>query len=803
MTLHERVQREAQALAWRARGVHTTGTIAVVVAVLALGAWALTDGRWLAWPRAVPLLVWAGALGLALLAWRLITRRVPPPPLDGVAYGIEAEQGLRPGSLRGALEIAANGATGPLGTRAVADVESRLGQATVLLPDARRNAGQRLAIGSAALLVAFAGLGLLSARARDGLAAVLHPLDAYRGLLLEPLAFEALPAEVPRGMPLTVTVRAPGRARVLIARRTAGAAWTVDTVPVDARLGTASLALGALRAPLTLRVDDGRAPTLERDVQVGDRGWIGDLAIEARYPAYLARPDERLDLAAGVRVPRGAVLRVQAATYAGANGVRLVSEHGDTIRFASLGVGDDASAGGVPIEARLDVTRDARWTWSADAAPNARGVSLPVELPEPLTISMTPDAVPTAEVLFPATDTTIAPSGVVRLVLGAADDHGLAEVAMLVSKERADGRREAPVRTLLERTPDPIWEGAVALSLDGRGLEAGDRLVIEVEAVDASPWRQRGRSRALTLRVPSASEQRTLARSLADSLMARADALAEAERALQRSTSEAARSRELQGGGTRSNEPNQSEGARSQSMSYERAEQMRSLAQQQRELGDKVENLQQGARELEQRLDASGALDKAMQERFRELQQMLRDAMTPEMQQRLSELEQNAERLSGSEVRQSLEQLAEQQRQMREQLEKSAEMLKRAALEGAMETLRDEAQELASAERALGEQLKRPSGSRESPTDARAARDLASRSERLQRDVQELTERLQAEGAQAGASKTQEAQPDVQTAREAMQRAAEQLRQEMATAGEQQAGQQQAGQQEGGEQQAG
>ncbi|MCU0617609.1 MAG: hypothetical protein MUD17_11100, partial [Gemmatimonadaceae bacterium] len=787
MTLHDRVEREAQALTWRVRAMHTASALAAVLLVIALGAWALTDGRWLAWPRGIPLVVWLGALGLAALVWRVVTRRVPAPPRDAVAFGIEREQGLRPGSLRGALELGSEGSTAStvsassrtLAARAIADIEHRLGGTSVLMPHTRRDAGRRLAVGGALVVMAMGAFAVSAVRARDGVAAVLRPFDAYRGLLLAPLAFEDLPTDVPRGMPLTVVVRAPGRTRVMVSRRTSGAAWVTDTVPVDPQSMLATLPLGPLRAPITLRVDDGRAPVLEQDVQVGDRGWVGDLVIDARYPAYLGRPEERLDLASGVRVPRGTVLRVQAGAYAGAHDVRLVTERGDTVRFSSATASDNGA--GVPLDARFEVRDDARWVWDATPAEGADGQRLPVELPAPLDVAMIPDAVPTAEWIAPASDSTIAPTGAVRLAMGAADDHGLAEVALLIRREResASGERSTrgtTTRLLLERVADPVWEGEHVLRLDGQQLEAGDRLVVEVEVVDASPWRQRGRSRALTLRVPSATEQRTIARSLADSLMAKADALAEAERALQRSTSEAARSRDLQGGGKTSNQPNQSEGARSQSMSFERAEQMRSLAQQQRELGDRVQDLQQGARELEQRLDASGAMDKAMQDRFRELQQMLRDAMTPEMQQRLSELERNADRLSGSEVKQSLEQLAEQQRQMREQLEKSAEMLKRAALEGAMETLRDEAQELAREERALAEQLGKERGAR-SPgaSNPPNARDLASRTERLERDVEQLTERLRREGAQAGAEKTQDAQPDVEAARAAMQRAMEQL----------------------------
>ncbi len=772
MTLLDRVRREARELTWRSRGVHASAALAVLLLVVALGAWVLTDGRWLSWPRGVPVLVWIIGAALAALAFRLTGARVPvPSSAEGLAHGIEREQGLRAGSLRGALEI---GSDGVLGARAVADVESRLGRGEVLLPAARRRATRSLAGGVLATVLALAVTGVVSAKARDGFAAVLHPIDAWRGLLLPALAFDGLPSEMPRGMPLTMRVRAQGRATVAVSLRSAGEAWRTDTVAVDPVTSLATYDVGPMRAPLTVRVHDGRAPVLEQEIAVGDRGWIGDVHVEAVYPAYLARPTERLELTGGVRVPRGTELRVQAAVYSGARDVQLIGATRDSVRFDALGSS--------VIAARLDVQGDAQWRWQAEATPGADGVALPVELPEPLIVQMVADEKPVVEILAPLNDTTVSTSGEVLLAIGANDDHGLASVSLMVQRERADGGKDAPTRVPLASLDTPLWDGGYALALDGRKLEAGDRLVVVAQATDASPWRQQAESRRLVLRIPTAEEQRQLARSLADSLMSRADAITEAERALQRSTSDAAKSRELQGGARNSTNPSPSDGAKGSSMSYESAEKMKAMAQQQRDLGERVEQLKDGARELEQRLSESGAMDKELSARFNELQKMLRDAMTPEMQEKLAQLEQASDRLSGSEVRQSLEQLSEQQRQMREQLEKSAEMLKRAALEGAMETLRDDAKELADAERQLADALRKPSGQQQGQGREQAgssspqeARDLASRAERLEREVQQLTEKLRQEGAQAGASKAQEAQPDVGASRDAMRQAAEQL----------------------------
>jgi len=135
-------------------------------------------------------------------------------------------------------------------------------------------------------------------------------------------------------------------------------------------------------------------------------------------------------------------------------------------------------------------------------------------------------------------------------------------------------------------------------------------------------------------------------------------------------------------------------------MSYESAEQAKALAKQQRELTARVDQLQRQAQQMERQLKQAGALDSGLAARLHEAQQLLRDALTPEMRDQLSRLDQSADSLRGGDARQSLTELAQQQQRLRDQLERSLDVLKRAALEGAMQTLRDEARDIAKQERA-------------------------------------------------------------------------------------------------------
>src|SRR5207253_391745 len=119
-----------------------------------------------------------------------------------------------------------------------------------------------------------------------------------------------------------------------------------------------------------------------------------------------------------------------------------------------------------------------------------------------------------------------------------------------------------------------------------------------------------------------------------------------------------------------------------------------------------VKKLQDAAAKLEQQLKQAGALDSALARQLQEAQQLLRDALSPELLAQMQKLENATQQLSKEQSQQSLKDLQAMQEKLREQLEKSAEMLKRAAMEGAMQTLKDEAKEIADRDRSLADSVK-------------------------------------------------------------------------------------------------
>lgn len=785
-SLDARLAREQSTLRARSMAAVVLAVIGVIALALVASAWMMADGRWMTLPRAVPIAMWVAAFAAAAgLVWALRKRNADVLSLTSLAAAIEREQALRSGSLRGALEVAGSGV---LGARASQDVARRLAPGA-LAPQVAQRLGRGVTVAGVLAAITVGALSWSARKAPDGFAATVHPVRAWRGTLLPALGFEKLPTLVPRGMPVSLRVRAEGRNSITISRRAEGEAWRDTTLTVRAD-GLATLALGAVSAPITVRVNDGRAPELNGIITVADRGWIGDVALFADYPAYLGRTDESMEPVPPLRVPRGTHVRVTAMLRGGARDAMLTDGR-DTVRFP-------ASVNGASVSAIIPLDHDGIWSWIASATPSADAATLPPELPDALAFTVVPDKRPDVAIVSPGSDTAIGPTGIVPVYVDASDDHGVSNVSLQVWRESA-GATGAVTRERIDvaSPSSPLFEGGASITLDGRKLEPGDRLHVTAIATDDSPWRQTTVSAEVLLRVPSLTEQRAMARALADSLAAQAQRLAQQEKRLQQNTDNAARNRDLKGGGTseeaKANGTAKSEGGKSQSMSFSAAEKAKQLARDQQQLGAKVDSLRQNAKELESRLKNANALDTALASRMKDIQKMLRDAMTPEMQKQLEELNKNSDRLSGTEAQKSMQQLGEQQKQMREQLEKSAEMLKRAALEGAMQTLRDDAKDLAKEQKQAADRMDGRQGeSRQSEgrqeSAASSPKELADRARELEREVQALAKRLEEAGAKPGASKTRAAQPLVNQAADAMQKAAQ---------AQQQNGQKQAGEKAG------
>ena len=754
-------RRELLAAALVAAGVIALG--------IGLGAMLLGDARWLALPRGLPIAVWL-VLGATLVALAYRTRRRlrTGATRADVARAIEGEQGLRRGLLVGAIELEGSGA---LAQRAAAAARSGLPQGRPLAPAMRREGSRRAVTGAA---VAAAGvLVLLTATPLfgDGLRAVLRPIDAWRGALLARPRIDGAPRELLRGSPLALSIHAPGRSRIVLSARQTGEPLRTDTLPVDAS-GVAHWKLESLRGDLRLLATDGRSSSDSVIVHAADRPFVGAVTLRVTYPAYLGRPSEILPVGEPLRLPRGTALDISGRASVPLREVALL-EAGQAPQM--LVPSGQAFAG------RLLALRSMQLRWSATGA----GGAVP-DVPPPLDITVLADSAPRVDIAEPKGDTILAAGERIGLGITASDDHGLAGVALRVLRTS-----DATSQQAVAGAVGTSWAGTASLEIGALALRPGEAVRVRAEAVDASPWAQRGVSRELVVRRATTEELRTTARALGDSAVQEARAAASAQRSLAQRTDEAARTQNRQGSSRAEQEANRPAGASAQqqkgNMSFENAEKARALAQEQRAMSERVQKLQEATRNLEQQLKAAGALDTALARQLGEAQALLRQALTPQMQAQMDKLERAAQQMNGEQSRDALRDLAQMQQRMKEQLERSAEMLKRAAHEGAMQTLGDQAKELAAKQRALADSAGSRSTEKESadakspeertkPADERAAAKLAEQTDRLRQQMEDLKERLAKDKADAGASRTGQAQDHAAKSETDMRRASNEMK---------------------------
>ena len=353
---------------------------------------------------------------------------------------------------------------------------------------------------------------------------------------------DGAPHELLRGSALHLTVRAPGRRVVYLDVRQTGDAWHTDTIAIDPVTGTAPWTVDALRGDLRLVASDGRAVSDSVIVHAADRPFVGAVTINVRYPGYLGRANESLPVGEPLHLPRGSVLSIAGRASVPLTDVALIGNAGEHIALGATG--QTFSGQFAP-----DHSMQLQWA--------ARGPGgLVPDLPEPLSVDVVADSAPHVVIAEPTADTLLVSGDPVGLAVLVSDDHGIASIALRIV--RAGTRDAAPIMQPVAGAVGTTWGGAATVDIGALHLAPGDAVRVRAEAVDGSPWAQRGVSREVVLRRATSEEQRTAARALGDSAVKEAQAAANAQKSLAQRTDEAARAQARQGGSKETAAGNQS-----------------------------------------------------------------------------------------------------------------------------------------------------------------------------------------------------------------------------------------------------
>jgi hypothetical protein len=694
-----RLARLSAVLARRQRLAALLGAAATGLAVLALAALASWVGvfRPLGWG---PLAVWGAVLlgaGAAARPAYVSWRRPAAAALRETAALVEREQALRRGTFVGVVD-AAGGAPAGTSEALVASAQHRLALAlpareAAWAPAAASQLRRRVRWRAAALLLAAGAAALAFAGAGDAAAELTSPLRALRASLGGRVEIAVAPRDVRRGGAATVTVRSTSTEPMRLFVRETGEIWRPAPL-AGAGAGRATARFAGITAPLFVYARSGRAVSDTLRIGVIEPPFVTEFAVTARFPAYLEQADQALPPDSGaVALPVGTVLVVRGAASQGVSSAALVAG-ADRVSLAASG----RAFGG-----ELVVRGSAMWRLAlADGA----GTAFPGPLPA-LDVRAVPDSAPVVGVPVPGADTTAPLDLRLPLVVDARDDHALGRVEIVSWRvSRLGGTGEKVVDTLLGVSGADRVVQSVLLDLNGRGLLPGDTLRLFARATDRAPRPHVGTSREYAIRLRSMAELREAVRAATDSLARRASDLAGDEAALSRRTEDLAAQRNRGADSARERAETaapaapdrQRAGERPAPLQFEQAQEAGRVREEQQRLLERADALRQELARVARAADQAGLNDPAWQQRLQELDQLLRQAITPELAARLEELRQALERLDPRAVEQALRRLAESQQELRRELERSAELFERAALEGSMQTFAQNAEALRQAE---------------------------------------------------------------------------------------------------------
>ena len=737
-------------IARRELGTALLSTGAVTLVALAVG---VVLGRVGAYQLIPPLVVLAWLTAAAAVAWgvRRYRRRISEASVHRLAGKMEALGGLRRGSVEGVVDDGIRGSPmlfDAADHHAHSWLDRQGGKAIAPV----RSAGIRsLRLSAVAGVVGVSLLALSGPASRRG-STFWHPISVL-GAALGAVTITLDREEVRRGDSVTVSIIAEGRRTATLWSRAPGEPWNTTAIELDT-VGRASTTVGPLDSDRFFRAVSGRSTSETVQVRVAFPAFLSDLILSAEFPAYLERADVPLYPGDSVFLPVGTRIRVQGRATVPISSAAWSIAAVDSVSLEVQGSG---------FSGRATVRRGGDWELVVLLEAGRK-----LESANPvLHVVAVPDSAPQITVPVPGVDTTVAPSLRQLLVIDARDDHLLTRIELTTRRASRTGNGGY---TETDTIPLPVGgtDRAVlqwVIDLNDRGFLPGDTAYYRVRAVDNAPNPQVSETREFALYLPSLGDIRNAVRDAADDLVSDTDSLLRAQRDLAEAT------RDLAAEGGRRDDA--ARGDANDRMDFRSAEEAAEITEEQEQLLDRARELTDQLQELAESGWDAGITDPEWHKRLAELQQMLEQAITPEMQETLEQLHQALEQLDAEAVQELLEQLAEAQEKLREQLERSRELFERAALEGQMSTLADDAAELADRQNQWNESVE-DAGQSDSTLAANEAA-LAAEAERLRDRLEQLQEAL--DRAQEGGEQVQQSQQSTERAVQQMRQAAQQASQ--------------------------
>ncbi|MGW8282402.1 MAG: hypothetical protein ACWGON_03785 [Gemmatimonadota bacterium] len=744
-----RVDELAARLRARAVLLFVFASLTALILVQTVVSW-LPKGLWNSPGSRLPLvftgLLLIGFCRLAMLAVRA-HRRLDP---DELIPEIETSTGLRSGELAGARELAEvpPGGSQSLAIRQRARVAAKLvGRKDMELAPSRMDRSRRQlrmsALGSAlAFLCLAATVGVRPSETFAAASALARPWRLAFPPPPPAMRVELVGGPVLRGERARVRVHAPERRVVRLKWRVEGEPVRTAGVSVDGRRGVAEGETGPVRVRMSVWAEDmdGRGsdtlvvlpvdPLLTTDLRVIviPPAWAGGKAdtLSSPLPTLMIQP--------------GASILVSGRTNHLLRAGALVSIPDRTV--VPVVVTQDR------FETELRPVEDGSWRFELTPAAEVPGV----RLPPPLEIDVLRDGAPVVRVIRPGRDVVMADDSSLPLVVDASDDVGIQRIELEMWRVSATGvRTEMASERLAEASGELRKIVQSEIPLTGMSLAPGDTLFYQIRVRDGNPATPHGSSRIWRVIMPSIEELRRSATEEMSGLAETADAMSDQVSDL------GERAREASAGIS-------PEGSQDGS-AFRSTEAARAVEQLGRELERQLEELEREITGLERRLEVSPVSEPSLRHRLEELGELIQELRESGLSERLRALEEALRGLNPGAVREALDGVSDQSRDLARQVDEAADLMERVATEQATRDAALEAEELSE------RQIRAAEAYTGSERWAEIEAGLASEAEDLAARLEELGERLEANGADRSADSVGAAEAALRESIEAMQEA--------------------------------
>lgn len=215
-------------------------------------------------------------------------------------------------------------------------------------------------------------------------------------------------------------------------------------------------------------------------------------------------------------------------------------------------------------------------------------------------------------------------------------------------------------------------------------------------------------------------------------------------------------------------------------LSFDDKKEIQKMVDAHQELMKEMEQAQKDLEQTKDKLDQNQMLGKETMEKFEQLNKFMEEMKNEKLEELLKELQEQLENLSPEDIKERLEKLQMNEKDIQKSLERTLELMKQLEVQQKIDELGNKVDNLKAKEEVLNEQLDKAKEAEELQKNADKQEDLSQQMDELQKELEDLTEMKEntqtpdKEAMQELMEKAEETKEEMQKASEETEKSAEQ-----------------------------